>query len=231
MIDLSNTLNPTTACGQFTQTLQGQTKIVFSTGSQGQSSLTPLGTTCISSGGGAAMAWLGTDIDCTLANAVTPPTSGASSGYLCMAGTNPIANSRGLDIYFYKDVPYKGKGTIRAGASATDTTVNIEIESNLLPLNDFFPEDSIISLVSSGTVDMGTSSNAQIAAIAFAQGTATFAFQTLIVGSVVAGTIDAGSQVPSIAYEPRIIDNIPIGSPGETDIIDPYLIVEAYERR
>ena len=236
MIDLSNTLNPTAACGQFTQTIQGNDKVVFSSTSHGSHiDPTPLGTTCSSPGAtaydGAAMAWLSTSTSCTLANAVSPPSVSSGNGYLCIAGTNPIANSRSMDILFYGDVDYKGKGTIRAGSGNGDATANIEVESSLLPLNDYFPKDSIISLVSSGTMDLGTTSGAEIAAIIFALKSVGLYHQTLLVGSIVAESIDIGSQVPSIAYETHIMGNMPVGSPGKTDVVEPYLIVEAYERR
>ena len=232
MIDLS-------ACGQFTQTLQGKDTIVFANSSRGQNDATPFGATCSSTSGEAAIAWLGTDVDCNIGNALTPPTSTASDGYLCIAGHNPIANSKGADILFYDDVFYKGKGTIRAGANIGDTTANIEIDSDLLPHDSVFPaaipdkglEGSILSLVSSGDMDVGTSAQVEIAAVLFAQGDVILNFQTLVIGSIIANAIQASNQVPGIAYENRLIDNLPVGAPGAESLIRPYLRVEAYERR
>ncbi len=179
----------------------------------------------------------------------------SGDGYLCIAGDNVIINTGAwpLEIKYpggnNKTVYYEGRAAIRTGSEICEdptaappcTRRDIEIRENFIPRNPnatpYFPEDSIISLVANGDVSFapkgggGSTSNLEVAAAVYAQGTATFSKQTLVVGAVVADSIDASQNVPQIAYEPRVPDNLPQGSPGAGISLNQNVIADTYERR
>ncbi len=190
-------------------------------------------------------------------NGIVTNSSGNATGdgYLCVAGSNVVINTGAMPLEIKypggnnKTVYYEGKASVRTGSEiCTDPTAappctrrDIEIRENFIPRNPgaapYFPEDSIISLVANGDVLFapkgggGSTSNLEVAAAVYAQGTAIFSKQTLVVGSVLADSFNATNQVPKIAYEPRVPDNIPNGSPGAGATLNQNIIASAYEYR
>ena len=179
----------------------------------------------------------------------------SGDGYLCIAGDNVVINTGAwsLNINYpggnNKTVFYEGRAAVRTGSEICEdptaappcTRRDIAIRENFIPRNPsatpYFPEDSIISLVANGDVDFapkgggGSTANLEVAAAVYAQGTATFSKQTLVVGAVVADSIDASQNVPQIAYEPRVPENLPQGSPGANIDLNQNIIADTYERR
>ena len=142
-------------------------------------------------------------------------------------------------------VYYNGIGSIRAGESSIDDTANIGINGNLKPvdvdntgaiikdLNDVdgdgnidepkpgnYIEENILGFTSSGPIDIATAPGAaqvEMAAIFYSQETVEIGKQTIILGSVIADSIDAGQNVPKIAWDRRLAEAgaIPPGMPSD----------------
>lgn len=159
--------------------------------------------------------------------------SSAVPGYLTFtppAGQKDTIINTGLaNINITGNVAYEGKAIFRAGNSKTDTTRNIQIDGNLIPRGGGYPETNALAFASSGTINT-TTSQLKIAALLYSQKSTTISKQSVILGSVVAETINLGEQVPSIAYQPGIekaFSTLPGYNPSTAAVPTP----SAYERR
>ncbi len=199
----------------------------------------------------AGLAWLPDGTDCTLGNIetaiATTPTSG--NGYLCVAsndGRDVIINLGTHDLYIggnsnssATNVKYEGRASIRVGDDDLDTSAKVVVMKGFSPpgnsTGNYFPMDHMFGIVSSGTVELAehaASSSDPIAAVVFAMGEISITRQVVFIGALVTkGFFNASTNVPSIAYEPRILDNMLVGMPGREGIVEPFLLVEGYERR
>jgi hypothetical protein len=139
------------------------------------------------------------------------PAASRKPGYISFSspsGAPVIVNTLGARIRITGPVEYQGLGTLRAGASSTDTGAMIRVDGSLTPRNGNYLRNNALGLVSSGRMELGVSSQATIAAVAYAAGSVKIDKQTLVVGSLVAQSFDIGSQVPKIAYHPRVQDSV-----------------------
>jgi hypothetical protein len=135
-------------------------------------------------------------------------------GSISMSGTNltingiivvsgPLAFNKNGNA---KTITYTGKGSILALGDVGVTCSLITAGNNSYPTN-------ILGVMTPSNV-LFDEASIDVMGIFYAEGTATCAKQTDVVGAFASRICDMGTNVPSIFYVPAIIDNLPPGLIG-----------------
>lgn len=125
-----------------------------------------------------------------------------AAGYLQITGD---VNIGAVDVVVASPISYEGKGRLRQGASAEDTSREFLARASITPRGGSFPTVNALALETSGSVLFNpTAAGPTVAMMVYAQQVADFEKQVILVGSVVANEFSVGNQVPNIAYHPDV---------------------------
>jgi hypothetical protein len=136
------------------------------------------------------------------------------NGQIQVDGNLLITRGGGND----KTINYTGRAALLVHGDAVLDTDLLSVNANGTTANSF-PVNNIFGIMAERNLTVGSLSQLQLMGAFYAQGTVRSVRQTTIMGTLVGGYFDMGTNVPDIYQVPDLPDNLPLGMIGAYPII------------
>lgn len=128
------------------------------------------------------------------------------NGNKLVVNTDTVFDLSGCATASIRDVTYKGKATMYYG----DT--NIAVDGNLMVADgESFPSTSVVGFLTAGQINIGSTAQAKMMGLFYAQDRITVSKQTQLAGIVITDEFSVGNQVPDFFQVPDLDQNAPAG--------------------